>query len=432
MPMSNKFILPVALLSLVLVGGFTWKLVINNQQVHYLTIAAGAKTGDYYPFASAIAEVVAQHNPKIQLKVVETQGAQENIQRLKTNKAQLALWQSDSPTVPSARAVALLYQEVFHLIVTEQSDIRNVSDLKGKRIALMSKGSGSYNSFWFLSNHYGLKPQDFKYVVVSWSEATQAFSKDEVDAIFRILPVGSNVVSELLKNNRGRLVPIKQAAAMKFKLPYLEASSIPEGSYKSQPTVPDTDLPTVGVRATLVAHKDVDPALIHEITSILYEHQRDLVARNTLAATISPPGAGGLISLSIHAGAQAYYDREKPDFLASNAEKLGFFLSLGTLFVSWLWSLRSRLSEKQKNRADKYNLEIIALIDQVMTLDDVSLVRKARDELFRILKEVVEDLDKDRITPESFGSFSFTWETALKTVRDREKVLMDLSSKLDK
>jgi TRAP transporter TAXI family solute receptor len=424
MPKSNKFILPVALFSLILVAGFTWKLVQDKQRITYLTIATGAKTGSYYPFAEAIAQVVAQQNPQIRLKVIETQGAQENVKLLEANKAQLALWQSDAPTTPSVRAVALLYQEVFHLIVTEQSGIGNVADLKGKRIALMTKGSGSYSSFWFLSNHYGLKPQDFKSIAVSWPEASQAFSKGEVDAIFRVLPAGSSVVSELLQNTPGNLVPIKQAAAMKFKLPYLEASTIPEGSYKSEPTVPETDLPSVGVRSVLVASENVAPALIHEITRILYEYQHDLVARNTLAASITPPGTEGLLSLSVHPGAQSYYDREKPDFLAANVDKLGFLLSIGTLVASWVWSLQSRLSEKQKSRADKYNLEIISLIDQVMTLDDLSLVRKVRKQLFTIFKDVVKDLDKDRISPESFGSFSFTLETALTTVRDREKVLM--------
>jgi hypothetical protein len=66
-----------------------------------------------------------------------------------------------------------------------------------------------------------------------------------------------------------------------------------------------------------------------------------------------------------------------------------------------------------------------------MSLDDLSLVRKVRKQLFTIFKEVVKDLDKDRISPESFGSFSFTLETALTTVRDREKVLMSSRLKTD-
>jgi len=36
-------------------------------------------------------------------------------------------------------------------------------------------------------------------------------------------------------------------------------------------------------------------------------------------------------------------------------------------------------------------------------------------------------LDKDRIDADSFHSFTFTWETALKIAAEREKVLRNLS-----
>ena len=49
-------------------------------------------------------------------------------------------------------------------------------------------------------------------------------------------------------------------------------------------------------------------------------------------------------------------------------------------------------------------------------------------ELFSILKEVVQDLDTDRITHESFQSFTFTWETALTAVRDREILIERLAA----
>lgn len=48
------------------------------------------------------------------------------------------------------------------------------------------------------------------------------------------------------------------------------------------------------------------------------------------------------------------------------------------------------------------------------------LMGEIRQELFTVLKEVVQELDEDRIAPESFQSFTFTWEAALTAVRDRE------------
>ncbi len=424
--MKNKFLLPVALLSVVLIGSFGWNLYQDRQRVYTLTLATGTKTGNYYPFGQAIAQVVAQENPHLRIQVVETQGAEENMNQLQVNKAQLAIVQNDTAAVPEARVIASLFKEVFHLIVSEQSGIQNVSDLKEKRIALMAKGSGSYRSFWFMSEHYGLKESDFKSTTNSWLEANNLFASGQVDAVFLVLPPGSKLVSKLLQNRQGKLVGIDQGAAMKIKLPYLEADLIPKGTYKAGPAVPDTDLPSVGVQATLLARNDVDPAIVKEITRILFEYRRNLVAANSLAAMISQPGGSGGLALPIHEGAQAYYDREKPDFLAANSNVIGLSLSIVTLLASWFWQLRSRFLQKQKNQADQFNLAILNLIQKVRQVKNIEEVQHLQEELFDIFKQVIVDLDEDRIDSDSFHSFTFTWETAIKIATEREKMLRDL------
>jgi uncharacterized protein len=421
--MQNKLLLPVALLSVVLIGSFGWNLYQDRQRVYTLTLATGTKTGNYYPFGQAIAKVVAQENPHLRIQVVETQGAEENMNQLQANKAQLAIVQNDTAAVPEARVIASLFKEVFHLIVSEQSGIKNVADLKGKHIALMAKGSGSYSSFWLMSQHYGLKTTDFKSTNTSWSEATKLFASGEVDAIFRVLPPGSDFITDLLQNSQGNLVAIDQGAAMKIKLPYLEADLIPKGTYKAEPAVPDVDLPSVGVQATLLAREDVDPVIVKELTRILFEHRRNLVAANSLAAMISQPGGNGGLALPIHEGAQAYYDREKPDFLATNSDLIGLFLSIGTLCISWLWQLRSRFVQKQKNQADKFNLAILNLIQKIRRTENCEEIELLQEELFDIFQQVIVDLDEDRIDSDSFHSFTFTWETAIKIAGGREKML---------
>ncbi|MEG5050571.1 MULTISPECIES: TAXI family TRAP transporter solute-binding subunit [unclassified Microcoleus] len=425
--MQNKFLLPVALLSVVLIGVFGWEVHQDNQRVHELTLVTGTKTGYYYPFGQAIAEVVMQQNPRLRIKVVETQGADENMRRLQANEAQLAIALNDTPAVPEARVIASLFKEVFHLIVSEKSGIKSVSDLKGKHIALREKGSGSYSSFWLVSKHYGLKASDFQFTAGSWTEATKLFASGEVDAIFRVQPLGSDLVSDLLKNTRGKLVPIDQAAAMKIKWPYLEDHLIPKGTYKADPAVPDVDLPSVEVQATLLVREDVDPVIVKEITRILFEYRRNLVATNSLAAMISQPSESGGLALPVHEGAQAYYDREKPDFFAANSDVIGLSFSFVTLFVSWLWQLRARFLLKQKNRADKFNLIILNLIQRSRQAGTFEEIDRLQEELFEIFKQVMADLDEDRIDADSFHSFTFTWETALKIASDREKVLRNSS-----
>ncbi|MEG3842381.1 hypothetical protein [Microcoleus sp. herbarium14] len=137
--------------------------------------------------------------------------------------------------------------------------------------------------------------------------------------------------------------------------------------------------------------------------------------------------------MPIHEGAQAYYDREKPDFLATNSDVIGLSFSIGTLLASWFWQWRSssrasltRFLQGQKNQADTFNLAILNLIQKIRQAGTFEEIDRLQEELFDIFKQVIVDLDEDRIDSDSFHSFTFTWETAMKIAGDREKNLRNL------
>lgn len=425
--MSRKFIASVstAVLCLAITGGAIWKLVKERNSTIELKLATGSKGGDYYNFGQAIRRVINKNEPRIKLEVIPTNGADENMQLLHDGKVQLALVQNDTATQPSARAIALIYPEVFHLMAREKSEIKTIFDLKGKRLALMPKGSGSYDAFWLLAQHYDLKPTDFQWLQMTPKQAASAFSSGQVDAVFRALPIGNSWTKELIRTTPARMIAIDQAAAIKISYPYLIDSTIPKGTYKAIPAIPDDNLPTVGVQAALITNENIDSNLVRDITSILYEYRHDLVKIEPKAATISQPDIGQNLGLTLHKGAKNYYDREKPPFLAENADYIALLISIATLFISGLWSLRSRFLANQKNRADKYNLEIVALTETARQTDNIEDLETLRQELFKIFREVVQDLDTDRITPESFQSFAFSWQVAINTIYHKEIVALN-------
>lgn len=70
--------------------------------------------------------------------------------------------------------------------------------------------------------------------------------------------------------------------------------------------------------------------------------------------------------------------------------------------------MRPRFLQKQKNQADRFNLAILSLIQkncQGKTLDEIDLLQ---EDLFEIFKQVIVDLDEDRIDSDSFQFFTFT------------------------
>ena len=255
--------------------------------------------------------------------------------------------------------------------------------------------------------------------------AHEALLSRKVDALFRVIALGNSEVSKLLNNGQTKLVGIKQGAALQLFRPALFPSHIPQGTYNGAVPIPAEKLPVVAVKALLVTREDMDSSIVYEITRILFEARNELVKQNIQAATIPPPGEWRHLGLSFHKGAKTYYNQDEPSFLVEYAEPLGLLLSLIVLAISGIWQLKMWWQGKQKNRADLYNLEILQLIAQINALEDLEQLIQLRSHLFEILAKVVVDLDQDRISPESFQSFTFTWKVAMRAVSHRETLLRD-------
>lgn len=423
--MQSRLLLPILVFSIVAAIASAVRLFREQNRVYQLTLAAGSETGEYYAFGQAFAEVVARHKSKIQIEVLTTNGSLENMQLVADQSVQLALVQSDTPVEPSIRAVAQLFPEVFHFIVGVDSDIQQLSDLKGKRIALMPEGSGSYNLFWPLSQHYGFQTNDVDTIPLSPTEAHEALIQGKVDALFRIIGLGNPAVRELLKSGKTRLLPIDQVAALQLSMPYITATQIPKGTYDGGIPIPSQNLAVAAVNALLATHENVDPYIVRSLTQLLYEFRNDLIAENPQAALIRLPEVGEHLGFPFHPGAEAYYKQDQPNFLVEYAEPISLLFSVGILVISGIWQFRLWLIGRRKNRADRYNLEILDLIDQVHNIEDLHQLMALRIQLFKILRRVVVDLDIDRISPESFQSFIFPWEVALTTLRHQEIRLMN-------
>ena len=421
--MLKKLAFLWVIISIVMVSIFTILSLNTPNQVHNLTIATGSKNGEYYSFAQALSEVIYKENYQIKINVLETEGAKQNIEWLKNNQADLALIQSDLSIPANAKAVAFLFPEMFHLIATDQSKINKVSDLKGKRIALMPEGSGSYNLFWLLSQHYGLKADDFEVIAVPPEQAYTLLNQKKVDALFRVIALGNAGINELLKSGENRLVPIEQAAALQLFQPALEASKIPVGTYNGSIPIPAEDLPIVALRSVLITHKNIDKTVIYEITKILFESRNELITKNPQAAMIHKPESLQDLGFSFHPGAKDYYYQDEPTFLEKYAEPMGFILSVGVLGISSLWQFRLWFQGRQKNRADLYNLELISIIEEINSAESIAEFKNLRRQLFTIFKEVIIDLDKDRISSDSFQSFTFTWKVAISSIHHQENIL---------
>lgn len=396
-------------------------IYFDQTRVHTVRIGTSGAGNISYTFSEALAKVVARENPQIRLEFVETKGSAENMQLLQEGKVDLAVVQNDTPAAPEARLVASLYPQLFHLIVPVNSPIENVADLKGKRVGTPAAGGSSYAAFLILMEHYDLKPEDFAaFENLSSAQLVDGLRNGQLDAVFGADAMGEERPTKLVGSGFARLVPVDQGAAMRLTRPYIESLTIPKGAYKANPPLPAEDLSTVGIQVSLVAHKDLKAGITEEITRLLFDYRLELAAAAPQLTALRSPQESESVTIAVHDGATAFYERDKPGFLAENPDYIALIITLITMGISGLVTVRSMLSKSQKKRADQYNEEIVTLMEQVQGSVDPERLGRVERRLFDMFKDFVDDMDHDRISNDSAESFMLAWNQAIQSVRHRQ------------
>ena len=426
--------LTLAALTLGLAGGLAM-ILLQRSKTEYLTLAAGTSSGESYILGNALKTVVERHNPRIRITLLQTGGTVENLQMLQDGRAQLATAQADISPGPRARALAVLYDDTFQLLVPKDSQAQSLVDLRDRRIALAQSG-GQYQSFLRVVEHFGLQAADFHFVGTSDANATEAFLNGHADAIFRVRAIGDPSIEQLVQAGGVRFLPIEHAAAMKIKYPAFQAALIPEGAYLGNPPVPTQDFPTVAVHRTLLARDSASVTAIRAVTESLMERRQEMMeeipagmteVRLLLVQVRRPEPQAGL-GPALHPGALSFYDKDKPSFLLAHADYVGLFITVGLMAGSWLWELKQWMQRKQKSKADQYSNRVVALISSVQEVNSLQPLDEAWRELLKILTEAVHDLDADKLSEESFNSFRIILQIGMEVTKERRSILMSASA----
>jgi TRAP transporter TAXI family solute receptor len=417
------FLAVLGSLSVSLMLAIAWSLV-SRTRVHSLTLAAGDVDGESYILSKAIEQVIETYHPNIEIEVQATGGTSDNIARLERGEAQLATAQADVAAGPSARTIAVLYQDLFQLVVKDDSGIEEFVQLRGTRIGLPQQG-GQFRSFLEVAEHYGLSQSDFEFVGANDQAASEAFQQNQVTAVFRVRAPGNRAVLDLVQQHKGRILPIEQAEAMQIKHPAFDSAVIPQGAYKgSPPPMPAEDLPTIAVDRTLLVSDRVSRQIVQEITATISDRRQEIADAipdqaaevRPLVASIDRPATTGGAGVPLHSGAIAFYERDQPSFVQEYADYLAFLLTVALLMGSWVWELKAWIERGKKEVADDYvTLALEAMKDDGGDLDEK---QKQLDHTFG---QAADALIGERISQESFRTFNEAYKTAREAIERRKQ-----------
>lgn len=176
----------------------------------FFSVASGPTGGVYYPLGGGVANLVTKYVDKAQATAEATSGSVDNVKLVGGDGSYFGFASADivqqavNGTGPFKDApvkistLAALYPNVVQILAMKSSGIARVSDLKGKRVATGTPGSG----FEILSNRIltaaGLDPdKDIQRATLATSDAVNALRDGKVDAVVFAGGVPAAAISDL-------------------------------------------------------------------------------------------------------------------------------------------------------------------------------------------------------------------------------------------
>lgn len=289
----------------------------------FVTIGTGGITGVYYPTGGAIAKMVNKKRNEygIRATVESTSGSVFNVNAIMAGDLEFGVVQSDSQFQAingmadwkdrgpqrDLRAVFSIYPEAITLVAASDAGIKDISDLKGKKVNIGPPGSGQRHNAIDALTAAGLDyEKDIQAESIKASAAVGLLQDKRIDAFFYTVGHPAGAIKEATSGARKTVIlNIASIDSLLNKFPYYSKTTIPIINYPGAQN--KKDIETFNVTATLVTSAKVPDDIVYAITKEVFEHFEDFKQLHPAYATLTKKSMLTGLSAPIHPGAMKYF-----------------------------------------------------------------------------------------------------------------------------
>jgi TRAP transporter TAXI family solute receptor len=292
-------------------------------KTQFVTIGTGGITGVYYPTGGAIAKMVNKKKKEygIRATVESTGGSVFNINAVMNGDLEFGIAQSDRQfqavkgmaewkdkgAQGDLRSVFSIHPESVTLVAAVDAGIKNIKDLKGKKVNIGNPGSGQRQNAIDALDAVGINfEKDLKAESIKASEAASLLQDGRIDAFFYTVGHPSGSIKEATSGARKVLLAeVTGIDELLAKYPYYAKAAIPASLYPGAQN--DKDIETFGVKATLVTSAKVSDDIVYAITKEVFDNFDDFKKLHPAYATLTKEQMLEGLSAPLHPGAEKYY-----------------------------------------------------------------------------------------------------------------------------
>ena len=293
-----------------------------SDRVSFISIGTGGVTGVYYPAGGAICRLMNRHRKTTQIRCSSesTAGSIANIKGLRRGDLSFGIVQSDvqyhayrgdggfagDKPFGDMRAVFTLYPEAVTVVARDDAKIKQLDDLKGKRVSIGNPDSGMFATWQTLEKAWGWNQASVQRVTdYRSSDLTQAICADRIEAYFWLVGHPSASTKETIGACPTHLVPVEGPNVTQLidEQPYFSQTQIAAGMYNNA-----SPISTIAVSATLVTRADIDEEIVYQLVKSVFD---DLARFKRLHPAFAELDVEQMLTRArtapLHVGAIRYY-----------------------------------------------------------------------------------------------------------------------------
>ena len=310
----------ITLLAVCLIVSLGFSIQASASDKIFLTLASGSPGGAYYPLGGGMSVIIQKTVEGFRCAAESTGASVENSRLVGNGDSDMGMVmgsvafkavQGEKPFEKKFDLVSLfqMYPAPEHIVTTAQSGIKQIADLKGKKVSIDVPGSGCSTMAKAILEEAGFNlEKDLTIANLSQTESVQALKDGIVDAVFFNFAYPGSAVMDLAATRDIVLVPVDQKLADKVikKYPYYVKIVIPGKAY----TKVDYDVLYLGDSNVMIANKKMKNDVAYKVVKAIYSNVKEgkyaLINIHPVAAQLTPQNAVNS-PLPLHPGAAKYF-----------------------------------------------------------------------------------------------------------------------------
>jgi hypothetical protein len=256
-------VLPVALL--ISAGGWAAIAFVRPAPPSTIQLLGGPEGSSYRSNAEKYKKIIEGFGVKVE--VIPSLGALDNLQRLAnpSDPAGVGFVQAglaDGVDISKLVSLGSLFAQPLMVYYRNPETVERLSQLKGKRLAIGPRGSGTHALAQKLLKANEIEAPGATLLEIGGEEAANALVAGSVDAAFLMGDSATPRIMRRLRDTPGiEMMNFRQAAGYVRRFPFLSRLELPEGAMDLGRNHPPRPYELIGPTVELVARQDLHPAL---------------------------------------------------------------------------------------------------------------------------------------------------------------------------